>query len=106
MSNENELSLEDSIEKCELELFETNRRITKVNKIIDTLQSIIQGSTNPLFTFLQQLKFSILTANEYRVPTTYGEALKVYITRLNDLEARVVELQEKYEKLTMQSYTK
>ena len=44
MLDATELSLEDSIENCELELFETKRRIAKVNKIIDTLQSIVQGS--------------------------------------------------------------
>ncbi len=106
MNNTEELTLEDSIENCELELFETNKRITKVTKIIDTLQSILQGSKNSPFTLLRQLEFALLAAGEYKVPATYGEALKVYIVRLNNLEARVVELQEKYENLTMESYTK
>ena len=105
MLDATELSLEDSIENCELELFETNRRIAKVNKIIDTLQSIVQGSKNSPFTILRQLEFSILTANEYK-ETTYGEALKIYFIRLNTLEAKSLELQERYEKLTMESYTK
>ena len=106
MNNTEELTLEDSIENCELELFETNRRISKVNKIIDTLQSIVHGSKNSPFTILRQLEFAILTINESRVPATYGEALKFYFIRLNVLEAKAIELQEKYEKLTMQSYTK
>lgn len=105
MLDATELSLEDSIENCELELFETNRRIAKVNKIIDTLQSIVQGSKNSPFTILRQLEFAILTANEYK-ETTYGEALKIYFIRLNTLESKALELQERYEKLTMESYTK
>ena len=37
MLDATEFSLEESIENCELELFETNRRIAKVNKIIDII---------------------------------------------------------------------
>lgn len=101
-----ELSLEDSIDCCEYELYNTNREIKKVNRIIELLQSINKGSKNSPFTLLRQLKFAILTADEYKAQATYGEALKFYYIRLDVLESRVLELQEKYEQLTMESYTK
>lgn len=101
-----ELSLEDSIDYCEFELFNTRKEIKKVNKIIELLQAINKESKNSPFTLLRQLKFAILTADEYKAQATYGEALKFYYIRLDVLESRVLELQEKYEQLTMESYTK
>ena len=101
-----ELSLEESIDCCEFELYNTRKEIDKANKIIELLKSINKGSKNSPFTLLRQLEFAILTAKEYKVQTTYGEALKFYYIRLDVLESKALELEEKYERLTMQSYAK
>lgn len=101
-----ELSLEDSIDCCEYELYNINREIKKVNRIIELLQAINKGSKNSPLTLFRQLEFAVLTAKESKVQGTYGEALKYYYVRLDFLESRVLELQEKREDLTMQSFTK
>ena len=105
MDNKIENFSEDTIEGCEFRLYELNREIKKTKRVIDTIDSLINGENNKAKKFIKQIKISILTSDDGMDLTgsTYEEALKLYLLRLNKLEAREIELSNFYDSLTTQS---
>ena len=99
---------EEAIEGCEFKLYELNREIEKTKRILDTIDSLINSENNKVKKFIKQLKFSILTSEDEidLKGFTYEEALKLYVLRLNKLEAREIELSKFYETLTTQSVSR